>query len=80
MSEACKTCGKGPVISGVLKQFWSEVEWGEPDYLLVDLPPGTGDVPLTIMQTLPLTGVMVVTSPQNLVAPQDLLNFAITAG
>ncbi len=59
---------RGPIISGVIKQFWTEVEWGELDYLLVDLPPGTGDVPLTVMQILPLTGVIIVTSPQNLVS------------
>ncbi|PKM83121.1 MAG: ATP-binding protein [Firmicutes bacterium HGW-Firmicutes-14] len=59
---------RGPVISGVIKQFWTEVEWGELDFLLVDLPPGTGDAPLTVMQSLPLTGVIIVTSPQNLVS------------
>ncbi|KNZ68974.1 ParA/MinD-like ATPase [Thermincola ferriacetica] len=58
---------RGPVISGVVKQFWTDVEWGELDYMLVDLPPGTGDVPLTVMQTLPLNGIIVVTTPQSLV-------------
>ncbi|NPV93361.1 MAG: Mrp/NBP35 family ATP-binding protein [Firmicutes bacterium] len=58
---------RGPMIAGVVKQFWEEVVWGDLDYLLVDLPPGTGDVPLTVMQSLPVTGVVVVTSPQELV-------------
>lgn len=59
---------RGPVISGIINQFWTDVQWGELDYLLVDLPPGTGDVPLTVMQTLPLNGVIVVTTPQSLVS------------
>lgn len=59
---------RGPVISGVINQFWNDVEWGELDYLLVDLPPGTGDVPLTVMQSLPLNEVVVVTTPQSLVS------------
>ena len=58
---------RGPVLAGVVKQFWSEVVWGELDYLLVDMPPGTGDVPLTVFQSLPLDGVVIVTSPQSLV-------------
>ncbi len=58
---------RGPVIAGVVKQFWSDVFWGELDYLLVDMPPGTGDVPLTVFQSLPVDGVVVVTSPQDLV-------------
>ncbi|NLT95250.1 MAG: Mrp/NBP35 family ATP-binding protein [Clostridia bacterium] len=57
---------RGPVISGVIKQFWNEVIWGDLDYLLVDLPPGTGDAPLTVLQNLPLTGVVIVSSPQDL--------------
>lgn len=57
---------RGPVISGAIKQFWEEVVWGELDYLLVDLPPGTGDAPLTVMQSLPLAGAVIVTSPQEL--------------
>jgi Mrp family chromosome partitioning ATPase len=57
---------RGPLISGVIKQFWEEAEWGELDYMLVDLPPGTGDAPLTVMQTLPLDGAVIVTSPQDL--------------
>jgi Mrp family chromosome partitioning ATPase len=51
----------------MVKQFWSEVMWGEVDYLLVDMPPGTGDVPLTVFQSLPVDGIVVVTSPQDLV-------------
>ncbi len=58
---------RGPVIAGVVKQFWTDVVWGELDYLLVDLPPGTGDVPLTVFQSLPVDGIFIVTSPQDLV-------------
>lgn len=58
---------RGPMIAGVVEQFWTEVAWGELDYLLVDLPPGTGDVPLTVMQSLPVDGIILVTSPQDLV-------------
>ena len=58
---------RGPVIAGVVKQFWTDVIWGELDYLLVDMPPGTGDVPLTVFQSLPVDGIFVVTSPQELV-------------
>lgn len=57
---------RGPVIAGVVTQFIEEVCWGELDYLIVDLPPGTGDVPLTILQTLPVSGVLIVTTPQAL--------------
>ena len=58
---------RGPVIAGVVKQFWSDVYWGELDYLLIDMPPGTGDVPLTVFQSIPVDGAVVVTSPQELV-------------
>lgn len=58
---------RGPAISGVVKQFYTEVEWGELDYLLIDMPPGTGDVPLTIMQSIDIDGVVIVSSPQDLV-------------
>jgi len=57
---------RGPVIAGAVKQFWTDVAWGELDYMVVDLPPGTGDVPLTVLQSLPLDGVIIVTSPQDL--------------
>ena len=59
---------RGPVIAGVVKQFWSEVVWGEVDFMFVDMPPGTGDVPLTVFQSLPLDGIVIVTSPQELVS------------
>ena len=58
---------RGPVISGVIKQFWNEVIWGDLDFLLIDMPPGTGDVPLTVFQSIPVDGTIVVTSPQDLV-------------
>ncbi len=59
---------RGPLMSGVIKQFWTEVVWGDLDYLIVDLPPGTGDAPLTVMQSLPLDGLIMVTSPQEVAA------------
>ena len=59
---------RGPVIAGVVTQFWSDVVWGDVDYMFVDMPPGTGDVPLTVFQSLPVTGAVVVTSPQDLVS------------
>lgn len=59
---------RGPVIAGAVKQFWTDVYWGELDYLLIDCPPGTGDVPLTIFQSVPLDGAIIVTSPQDLVS------------
>lgn len=58
---------RGPVIAGVVKQFWNETVWGDVDYLFVDMPPGTGDVPLTVFQSLPVDGIVIVTSPQELV-------------
>lgn len=57
---------RGPLLSKAIQQFWTDVQWGELDYLLVDMPPGTSDVPLTVMQMLPLDGVVVVTSPQDM--------------
>ena len=57
---------RGPIIAGAVKQFWTDVAWGKVDFMIVDLPPGTGDVPLTVMQSLPLDGIVVVTSPQDL--------------
>ncbi len=59
---------RGPVIAGVVKQFWTDVLWGDVDYLFVDMPPGTGDVPLTVFQSIPVDGIIVVTSPQELVS------------
>ena len=59
---------RGPVIAGTVKQFWSEVVWNDVDYMFVDMPPGTGDVPLTVFQSLPLDGIVIVTSPQSLVS------------
>lgn len=58
---------RGPVISGVIKQFWNEVIWGDVDYMFIDMPPGTGDVPLTVFQSIPLDGIIIVTTPQDLV-------------
>jgi len=59
---------RGPIISGAVKQFYHEVLWGDLDYLIVDLPPGTGDAPLTVLQSLPVDGIILVTSPQSLVS------------
>ena len=58
---------RGPVIAGTVKQFWQDVVWNDVDYMFVDMPPGTGDVPLTVFQSLPVDGIVVVTSPQELV-------------
>ena len=55
---------RGPIVSGIVKQFLTDVNWGEPDYLIIDLPPGTGDAPLTLAQTIPITGILIVTTPQ----------------
>ncbi len=59
---------RSPIITGTVKQFWSDVVWGDIDYMFVDMPPGTGDVPLTVFQSLPLDGIIVVASPQELVS------------
>lgn len=59
---------RGPILAGMIKQFWSDVQWGDIDYMFVDMPPGTGDVPLTVFQSLPLDGIVIVTSPQELVS------------
>ena len=59
---------RGPILAGTVKQFWTDVCWGNVDYMFVDMPPGTGDVPLTVFQSLPLDGIIVVTSPQDLVS------------
>jgi len=58
---------RGPILGGAVKQFWTDVIWGDVDYMFVDMPPGTGDVPLTVFQSLPLDGVIIVSSPQDLV-------------
>ena len=59
---------RGPVIAGAVKQFWTDVAWGDVDFMFVDMPPGTGDVPLTVFQSLPVDGIIVVASPQELVS------------
>lgn len=59
---------RGPIVGGVIKQFWGEALWKDIDYMFVDMPPGTGDVPLTVFQSLPLDGIVIVTSPQELVS------------
>lgn len=66
--EEAPVIWRGPVIAGTVKQFWSQVLWGDVDYMFVDMPPGTGDVPLTVFQSLPLDGIIIVTSPQELVS------------
>lgn len=58
---------RGPIIAGTVKQFWTDVIWGDIDFMFIDLPPGTGDVPLTVFQSIPLDGIVIVTSPQELV-------------
>ena len=65
--EEAPVIWRGPVISNMVKQFWPDVIWGELDYLFVDMPPGTGDVPLTVFQSLPVDGIVIVSSPQDLV-------------
>lgn len=65
--EEAPVIWRGPVVAGVVKQFWNETVWGDVDYLFVDMPPGTGDVPLTVFQSLPVDGIVIVTSPQELV-------------
>ncbi len=59
---------RGPIIASAVKQFWTDVIWGDIDYMFVDMPPGTGDVPLTVFQSLPVDGIIIVTSPQELVS------------
>lgn len=59
---------RGPVIAGTVKQFWTDVVWSDVDYMVVDMPPGTGDVPLTVFQSIPIDGIIIVTSPQELVS------------
>lgn len=67
-NESDPVVWRGPVIAGVVKQFWTDVVWNDVDYMFVDMPPGTGDVPLTVFQSLPVDGIVVVTSPQELVS------------
>lgn len=67
-SETDPVIWRGPILAATVKQFWSEVVWGDVDYMLVDMPPGTGDVPLTVYQSLPLDGIVVVSTPQDLVS------------
>jgi Mrp family chromosome partitioning ATPase len=59
---------RGPLLAGTVKQFWTDVIWGDLDFLFIDMPPGTGDVPLTVFQSIPLDGIVIVTSPQELVS------------
>ncbi|MBQ6595198.1 MAG: Mrp/NBP35 family ATP-binding protein [Clostridia bacterium] len=66
-SETDPVIWRGPVIAGAVKQFWTDVMWGDVDVMYVDMPPGTGDVPLTVFQSLPLDGIVIVTTPQDLV-------------
>ncbi len=66
--ETSPVVWRGPVIAGAIKQFWTDVIWGDVDYMFVDMPPGTGDAPLTVFQSLPLDGIIIVTSPQELVS------------
>ena len=66
--ESAPVVWRGPVIAGMVKQFWTDVIWNEVDYMFVDMPPGTGDVPLTVFQSIPLDGIIIVTSPQDLVS------------
>jgi len=66
--ETSPVVWRGPVIAGVIRQFWSEVVWGDVDFMFVDMPPGTGDVALTVFQSLPVDGIIIVTSPQELVS------------
>ena len=66
--ETTPVVWRGPVIAGTVKQFWTDVIWDEVDFMFVDMPPGTGDVPLTVFQSIPLDGIIIVTSPQELVS------------
>jgi Mrp family chromosome partitioning ATPase len=78
---------RGPLIGGLVKQFWTDVIWGDVDYMFIDMPPGTGDVPLTVFQSLPVDGIVIVTSPQELVSMivekavkmADLMNIPVLA-
>jgi Mrp family chromosome partitioning ATPase len=65
--ESTPAVWRGPIIAGTVKQFWTSASWGDVDYMYVDMPPGTGDVPLTVFQSLPISGIVIVTTPQDLV-------------
>lgn len=65
--ESTPAVWRGPIIAGTVKQFWTNASWGDVDYMFVDMPPGTGDVPLTVFQSLPIAGIVIVTTPQDLV-------------
>lgn len=67
LNETDPVIWRGPVIGGTVKQFWTDVVWGDVDYMFIDMPPGTGDVPLTVFQSIPVDGIVIVTSPQELV-------------
>ena len=67
-NESDPVVWRGPIIAGTVKQFWTEVVWSDKDYLFIDMPPGTGDVPLTVFQSIPVDGIVIVTSPQELVS------------
>lgn len=66
--ETTPVLWRGPVVSGVITQFWTQTDWGDVDFMVVDMPPGTGDVALTVMQSIPVDGIIIVTSPQELVS------------
>lgn len=66
-TEETPVIWRGPILANMVKQFWTDVIWGDLDYLFVDMPPGTGDVPLTVFQSLPVDGIVIVSSPQDLV-------------
>ncbi len=66
--ETSPVVWRGPVIAGAVKQFWTDVVWGDVDFMFIDMPPGTGDVPLTVFQSIPVDGIIIVTSPQELVS------------
>jgi Mrp family chromosome partitioning ATPase len=79
-NEEAPVIWRGPVIAGAVTEFWTNVVWGDLDYLLIDLPPGTGDVPLTVFQSIPIDGIVIVTSPQELVGMivKKAYNMAVT--
>ena len=86
-SDTAPVVWRGPIIAGMVSQFWQDVEWGDIDIMFIDMPPGTGDVPLTVFQSLPIDGIIAVTSPQDLtnmivekaVKMAELMNMKIIA-